>query len=251
VGTILRQLRSVGGVFDFTTMALQDPLSAGGVMTNNTQATGSNTVYGAQSSMRIIAAASGGINIATGDATGQTAPPAAADYLDSFAFLPGYSGNQRITGTVYVDAGYLPATDTHELEVILGCATASGGNPTHKWIECLWDRLGSRAMAVFGTGQPGASYAGAPNDFLILSPTDSAYLPAYKFVDGDVWRADFNRSTFTVTTYLNGNLVLTMTDSTNFAGLGDGIGIGMFRRTANSETAANRYGFKNVTITSF
>ena len=232
--------------------ATEDPLSIGGTWTNNTQATGSNTVYGEQSSMRIIAAASGGINIASGDATGQTAPPAAADYMDSFAFLPGFSGNQRITATVYVDSGYLPTLDTHELELILGCATSSGsgGNGEHKWIECGWSRTGDRFIATFGSGTSG-SYPGSPNDFLILSPTDSGYGFATPFVNGDVWRADFNRSTSTVTTYLNGNLVFTIIDATNFAGMGDGVGIAMFRRTANAETASNRYGVKNVTITSF
>ena len=241
-----------GGFVDFTAAALQDPLSMSGAWTNNTQATSSNTVYGEQSSMRVIAAASGGINIATGDATGQTSPPAAVDFMDSFAFWPGFSGNQRITATVYVDPGYLPPTDVHELELILGCSTSSGsgGNGEHKWIECGWSRTGDRFMATFGSGING-TYPGSPNDYFILTPTDSGYLPAYKFVDGYVLRADFDRSTSTVTTYLNGNLVFTMVDPTHFAGMGDGVGIAMFRRTAGGETAANRYGVRDVTIESF
>ena len=242
----------VAALPDFTVMALQDPVSVGGTWTNNTQATGSNTAYNEQSSMRVIAAASGGINIATGDATGQTAPPAAVDYMDSFAFMPGYSGNQRITATLYVDSGYAPTVDTHEIELILGCATTTGGgNGTHKWIEFGWSHSASNHfLAVFGRGAVGSDYAGSPNDFTILSPTDTGSANR-RCADGDVWIAEFNRSTSSIISKVNGTQILSLTDSTNFASLGDGIGIAMFRRTANGDAVANKLGFRNVTIESF
>jgi hypothetical protein len=236
---------------DFTTASVEDPLSLGGTWTNNTQGTGSNTPMNKQSSMRIIAAASGGINIAAGDATGQSVPPAAADYMDSFAFVPGLSGNQRITATVYVDTGYSPAVDGHELELILGCVTATnGGNGTHKWIECGWSAVSGagRFMAVFGTGL--GDYPGAPNDFFVLSPTDSGALNR-TLQNNDVWKAEYNRSSSTITTFLNGTQIQTVTDVTRFAGLGDGAGIACFRRTTNGQTAANKFGFKDVLIESF
>lgn len=239
---------------DFTTLSTQDPLSAGGTWTNNTQATGSNTVYGLQSSMRVIAAASGGINIATGDATGQSSPPAPADYLDSFAFLPGFPGNQRIVATIYVDSGYAPPSgvDSHEIGLLCGCVTSSSGGGIHRWVQFNWSHdSASRFMASMGTGIRG-TYAGAPNDYDIMSPTDSGALIRI-LQNNDVMRLDFTRSTSTLTAYLNGTQIQTITDPSYFSSLnlGDGIGITMFRRTANGQTAANRLGFKNVTITSF
>lgn len=236
--------------FDFTTMSLQDPLSAGGVFTNNTQATGENTVYNEQTSIRIIAAATGGINIAAGDSVGQDAPPAPADYLDSFAFLPGFKGNQRITAVVYKDSGYTP-TDNHEIELLLGCSTSSGsgGNGEHRLVECLWSTGAALDMATFGSGVNG-SYPGAPNDWNVsISPTNSGAI-ARAPLDGDVWVAEYIRSANTVVTRVNGVQVLNATNAL-LAMSGDGIGIATFRRTANGTSAANRLGFKSIKVESF
>lgn len=220
---------------DFTTMSTQDPLSAGGIFTNNTQGTGGNVAAGTQSSMRVIAAASGGINIAAGDANGQSIP---FDYLDSFAFLPGFSGNQRITATMYVNAGYFPPTDTdnHELELLLGCSSAAG---SRRWISCTWNRDGARIMALMD---------GPANGFTIFTPTDNA--GAIALVDGDVWVAELYRSTNTVITYRNGTQIQSHTDG-RISSLGSGIGIGSFRRTAAGQSAANRYGFRSIRAESF
>jgi hypothetical protein len=240
---------AVGGSVDFTAMSTQDPLSVGGTWTNNSQATGSNTVYGNQTSMRIIAAASGGINIATGDATGQSDPN---DYKDSFAFLPGYNGNQRITATIYVDSGYAPTTDSHEIGLLCGCITSSSGGGIHRWIQFNWSHnAANRFMATFGSGVNG-DYAGAYNDYAILSPTDSGALNR-SLQNNDVMRLDYNRSTGTLTSYLNSTQIQTITDLSGFGALnlGDGVGITMFRRTAGGQTAANRLGFKDVLIEAF
>lgn len=202
----------------------------GGIWSNNTQGVGVNVAPAILSNMRVIAAASGGINIATGDAIGQDAPPATADYQDSFAFVPGLSGNQRITVTLYVAAGYSPS-DSHEMELILGCTTSAG---YHKWIECNWGIGGYRQMVLLD---------GAPKDFTVLSPNDTGAASGSPR-DGDVWVAELYRSTNTIKTYVNGAPVLSLTDS-RISSLGSGAGIAAFRRTASGTTAANRYGFKN------
>jgi len=224
-----------GGEYDFTVMALQTPLSAGGVFTNNTQGTGGNVAANTQSSMRVIAAASGGVNIAGGDSLGQSDP---YDYHDSFAFVPGFPGNQRITAVVYVDAGYSPPTDTdnHELELLLGCSSASG---SRRWISNTWNRDGARIMALMD---------GPANGFTIFSPTDSA--GAVALVDEDVWVAELYRSTNTVITKRNGVQIQSHTNGL-ISSLGDGIGIGSFRRTAAGQSAANRYGFRSIRVESF
>lgn len=218
---------------DFTARSTEDPLSIGGTWTNNTQGTGGNVAANSQSSMRIIAAASGGINIAAGDATGQEG---VTDYFDSFAFLPGYSGNQRITATMYVDAGYVPAAN-HELELLLGCSSSSGAR---RWISNTWNRDGARIMALMD---------GPPNGFTVLNPTDSGGF-GETLADGDVWVAELHRASNTVITKKNGTQIHSLTDAA-ISALGDGVGIGSFRRVTGGGSAANRYGFKSVVIEAF
>ena len=192
----------------------------------------------AQSSMRVIAAASGGINMCGGDAIGQSAPPASADYMDSFAFVPGFPGNQRITAVMYVDPGYFPPTNTdnHELELLLGCMSSAG---SRRWISCTWNRDGARIMALMD---------GPANGFTIFNPSDNG--SAVALANGDVWVAELYRSTNTVITYRNGVRNLSFTDS-RISGLGTGMGIGSFRRTAAGASAANRYGFRSFKAESF
>ncbi len=225
--------------FDFTVASTQDPLSMGGVFTNNTQGTGGNVAMNAQSSMRVIAAASGGINMAGGDSNGQSDP---FDYLDSFAFVPGFTGDQRITATMYVDSGYLPAAN-HEIELLLGCSSTAGNRT---WISCTWDRLGNRLMALMN---------GPYNGYTLLNPNNLGG-EGLLLVDGDVWVAEFYRSTNTVITYRNGSEILN--SSTGGSGAanaaliaqatGSGMGIGSFRRTLEGGSAANRYGFRNIIV---
>lgn len=232
---------------DFTTYTAETPFNGYGDWTNNTEATGGNVVYNAQSSMRVIAAASGGGNICTGDSAGQSPP---LDYLDSFAFRPGFSGNQRVVAEIYVDAGYAPTADSHEIGLLCGCVTESGA--VHRWIQFNWSHdAGNRFMASFGTGAIG-SYPGSPNDYDILSPTDSNALIRI-LQNGDIMRVDYNRSTGTFTSFLNGTQIMTITDPTYFGALnlGDGAGVTVFRRTLNGSTSASRLGFRNVQITSF
>lgn len=231
------------GFFDYTVMTPQDPLSAGGVLTNNTQGTGGNVAMNAQSSMRVIAAASGGINIAAGDATGQSDP---FDYLDSFAFAPGHSGNIRVTAVMYADSGYTPPG--HELELLLGCSS-SAGNRT--WISCTWDRAGIRIMALMN---------GPANGYSILSPNDAG-AGGLLLSTGDVWVAEIYRTSNIVITYRNGDVILNSSvggsAAANAAAIavatGNGGGVGCFRRTTgpSSGTAANRYGFQSMLVESF
>lgn len=238
-----RTTPAAGGTVDFTVMSTQDPLSAGGVFTNNTQGTGGNVAAGTQSSMRVIAADSGGINIAAGDATGQSAPN---DYKDSFAFVPGFSGNQRITAVMSVAASY--EIEGHELELLLGCSSASG---SRRWISCTWDRGGVRIMALMD---------GPADGYSILSP-DDAGAGGLLLADGDVWVAELHRSSNRVVTKRNGSTILDSavggSASANASAIaqatGSGIGIGCFRRTtgASSGTAANKYGFKSIVCETF
>lgn len=234
---------------DFTTTPEQNPLSAGGIWTNNTQGTGGNVAMNAQSSMRVIAAASGDINMCGGDANGQDAP---WDYLDSFGFVPGFAGNQRITADVYVDPGYTPAAN-HELELLLGCSSAAG---SRRWISCTWNRDGARIMALMD---------GPANGYTILSPNDAGAIPPAAgsiLADGDEWVAELYRvgeEEPYVITYLNGVVVHNSSVGPSAAAnaaaiaqaIGSGMGIGSFRRTNAGGSAANRYGFRRVRCEGF
>jgi hypothetical protein len=235
-----------GDLTDFSAMAAQNPLSGGGVWTNNTQGTGGNVAMNAQSSMQVLECADGGFNIAGGDDLGQDEPPAPASYMDSFAFKPGIgSGNLRITAVMYVQAGYFPAAN-HEIELLLGCES-SAGNRT--WISCTWDRAGIRAMALMN---------GPPNGYSILNPNDAG--PGGQvLLDLDEWKVELYRASATVVTYRNGveylNSSIGGSAAANAAAIavatGTGLGIGSFRRTILGGSAANAYGYRSVRCEAF
>lgn len=207
---------------DFTTQTVQDPLSLGGVWTNNTQGTGGNVAPGNLASMRIALASDGSTTIAQ-----HAAAPIVNDYNDSFAFVPNMSsGNLRVTAVVYRDPSYNPSTN-HEIEIILGCRSASG---THRWIECLWNAQGGTDIASLDGG-PG-SYTIIGNSVFAIGPPE----------DGDIWVAELLRSTHTVRWYVNGTLVCTATHAV-ITNLGNGAGIAGFMR--QGDTHPGGLGFRS------
>lgn len=235
-----------GNLTDFSALTAQNPLSGGGVWTNNTQGTGGNVAMNAQSSMQVLVSADGGFNIAGGDDLGQDDPPAPGPYMDSFAFLPGVgAGNLRITATMYVQASYAPVAN-HEIELLLGCSSTAGNRT---WISCTWDRSGIRAMALMN---------GPANGYTILSPNDAGP-GGQNLVDGDVWMAELYRASAIVVTYRNGveylNSSVGGSAAANAAAIsvatGTGLGIGSFRRTIGGGSAANAYGYRSVRCEAF
>lgn len=213
---------------DFTNTAIQDPLSLGGVWSNNTQGSGGNVAPGNLASMRIALASNGSTPIAQ-----HAAAPIVNDYNDSFAFVPNVSsGNIRVTAVVYRNPAYNPSTN-HEIEILLGCRSASG---THRWIECLWNALGGTDIASLDGG-PG-SYTIIGNSVFAIGPPE----------DGDVWVAELLRSTNTVRWYVNGTLVCTATHAA-ISNLGDGAGIGGFMR--QGDTHPGGLGFRSFRCEAF
>lgn len=180
-----------------------------------------------------IAAASNGIKIAQ-----HAAADVGTSYADSFAFLPNFSsGNIRVTAVMYRNPSYSPS-DNHEVEIILGCATTSGGN--HRWIECLWSSTGSTAILSL-SGQPdGFRHVGA-NVNSIDGPRDN-----------DIWVAELNRTAGTVKWWVNGTLICQSSSplvSGQETALGNGAGIAAFRRPGDTNSAA--MGFKSFKCETF
>lgn len=220
-----QRVASASGSFDFTVMSTQDPLSNGGQFSNDTQGVGGNTAPNILSSMRVIAAFSGGINIAAGDSNGQDSP---FDYRDSFAFIPGIGGANNdfdITATIYIASGYDPQTGggAHELEILLGCSTGAG---THEWMECNLNTAG---------GADFIRLSGPANGFTPVGSQIATVVPT----DGMTWRVTKVGTSYT--SIVNGTTVCTYTGSQT--GLGNGAGIAAFRRTTHGE-AANKFGFR-------
>jgi hypothetical protein len=168
--------------------------------------------------MRVALASNGSLRIAQH----RTAP--VVNYEDSFAFVPGVStGNMRVTAVVYRNPAYVP-TDNHELEIILGCRTTSGGN--HRWIECLWNAQGG--VDIF-------SLDGQPSDFASIGAGTGLVSTGPQ--DGDVWVAELDRSSSTVKWWVNGLLACQATNS-RVSDLGTGAGIAAFMRAGNTNPAA-------------
>lgn len=207
---------------------MQDPLSLGGVWSNNSQGAGGNVAPQTQASMR-IGRASDGVTIIA-----QHAAAPVINYEDSFAFVPGIStGNQRITATVYRAAGYNPVAN-HEIELILGCASASG---SRRWIECLWSAAG--AMEI-------ASLDGPQNGFTMLGGITGAVARGPR--DGDVWVAELFRASNRVRWMVNG-VVACETTHPLISNLGNGCGIAAFRRAGDTDSSA--LGFRNFRCEAF
>jgi hypothetical protein len=208
---------------DFATAAIETPLSAGGLWTNNTQGTGGNIAPGNMTSMQVGLASDGMTRIAFDSHGG-------INYDDSFAFVPGFAGDQYIEAVIYKEPGYNPnASDSnHELELILGCSSAAG---SRIWNEFLFNAGGGVDIVYLN---------GGPSDFQSIANVGgvSGHIP----VDGDVVRA--TRVGNVLTLYING-AVWTQYNDANAAVVakGTGIGIAAFIRPGATH---NKFGFKRV-----
>ncbi len=206
-------------VFDFATAPLENPLSGGGVWTNNEQGTGGNAPPGNLTSLRVGLASDGVTHIvmATHDGGG---------YDDSFAFVPGFSGNQFAEAVLYKAPGYdaNAAGSNHEVELLLGCSSANG---VRTWNEFLVNSGG-------GTG--------GPSGFQSIANVGGAFglIP----MDGDVIRA--TRVGNVLSLYLNGTLWTRYDGSNpNVVARGSGIGLAAFVRPG---AANDKFGFRRVTM---
>lgn len=226
---------------DFTADSAEDPLSDGGIWTNNTQGTGGNAAMTTQTSMRVALSADASVMIAQGVAA------ATINYEDSIAWVPGFSGNQRATATVYKEAGYAPA-NSHEVQLYLGAICYASDNK--RAVELLIDASGATYIVL---------HDGAPNGFLVIT-SSSTSAP----VNGDVLVGELNRSAKTIVFKRNGSTLLSIDwnttggaiDSTVQAklnALGDGIGLAHLRRDLGGSpaTVAGKFGFRNFTAESF
>ncbi|MBW8886588.1 MAG: hypothetical protein JF616_02420 [Fibrobacteres bacterium] len=207
---------------DFAKMQIEDPLSVGGLWSNNTQGVGGNAAPLNLTSMRVALASDGVTRIAMENHGG-------IEYDDSFAFIPGWGANQFLEAVIYKAAGYNPnaSGSNHELEIILGCRTASG---IHRWNEFLFNS---------GGGVDIVSLDGGPSAFTSIGVSaGAARIP----VDGDVFRA--TKIGNALKFYQNGVLICSYTGP--LAADGSGIGIGGFVRPDGS--VHNKYGFRRLTL---
>lgn len=208
---------------DFATVQDEDALSAGGVWSNNAQGVGGNGAPGNMTSMRVGLASDGRTRIAMATHTG-------IYYDDSFAFVPGFDGDQFIEAVVYKEPGYNPnaAGSNHEIELLLGCSSSPG---RHAWNECLFNA---------GGGVNIVHIDGGPSDFHPVGNVEGRNY--FNARHGDVIRGD--RIGNVVSLYLNGILMIRY-DGTNpkHVARGNGIGIGGFVRPG---AVHNKYGFISV-----
>ncbi len=210
---------------DFTTAVIENPLSAGGRWTNNTQGTGGNVAPGNMTSMRVDLASDGVTKIAFDTHGG-------VDYDDSFAFVPDFPGDQYIEAVIYKEPGYNPnaSGSNHELELIVGCSSAAG---SRTWNEFLFNSGGGVDVVYLN---------GGPADFTVIGNVGGSTGTIPK--DGDVVRA--TRIGNVLSLYLNGVKVAGYdgTDPSKVA-KGSGIGIAGFIRPGATH---NKYGFKRVVM---
>lgn len=209
---------------DFATAAIENPLSAGGIWTNDTQGTGGNVAPGILTSMRVGLASDGKTRIAFDTHGG-------VDYDDSFAFVPGFPGDQFVEAVIYKEPGYNPNANgsNHELELILGCSSKAG---SRIWNEILFNAGGGVDVVYLD---------GGASDFTVIG--DVSRISAIP-KDGDVVRA--TKIGNQIRLYLNGQLWAGYDgkDPQRVA-QGSGIGIAGFIRPGATH---DKYGFRCVTM---
>lgn len=206
---------------DFATATIENPLSAGGIWSNNTQGVGGNVAPGNMTNMQVGLASDGTTTIAFDSHGG-------IEYDDSFAFVPGYAGDQYAEAVLYKEAGYNPNANNsnHEVELILGCSSAAG---SRIWNEFLFNAGGGVDIVYLD---------GGPSDFQSIgSGTGAAGIPK----DGDVIRA--TKIGNELKGYVNGVLVVEYSGS--LVANGSGIGIAGFIRPGATH---NKFGFRSIKL---
>ena len=193
--------------------------------TNNTQGTGGNQPPGNLTSLQVGLASDGQTRIAFDTHEG-------INYDDSFAFVPGFDGDQYVEAVIYKEPGYNAnaAGANHEIELLLGCSSGVG---VRTWNEFLINSGGGIDILFLDGGPSGFQSLG-------LSTSISAFP-----VDGDTIRAE--RVGNVLSLYLNGTLWgrTDLTASPQLVARGSGIGLAAFIRPG---AVHNKFGFRRVTM---
>lgn len=222
---------------DFTALgANEDPLRQGGTWVNNTQGATGHAAMNTQTSMRVALSADSSTRICCDTSA------AIVNYEDSFAYVPGYTGFQRVTATVYKESGYAP-TNNHEMEIFLGAVVY--GNDNKRAIEVLVSIAGTFVLVL---------HDGPPNGFLVISSSSvSSGVPA----NGDVIVSELDRVAKTIKVWSNGTLrcstqwvtthdEIDATVQSKLNSLGDGAGLAGLRRAG--DTTAAKFGWRDILI---
>ncbi len=188
---------------DFTALAAnEDPLSLGGLWTNNQQGTGDNFPLGPTAypnlNLKVGVDAVTGVRHCFGN--GPT-----ISYNDAVGLLPGYPGNQRVVIVVYRRPGYAPAPLNHEIEIFVGTrVNADGGK---RGVEFgINTTAGSAFLAGFNGGLTSWD---APPFGTMSSPWNLARLgtdiaPA----DLQTFTMEFNRTGKTIEVWQNSTQII-------------------------------------------
>jgi len=149
--------------------------------------------------------------------------------VDSYAYLTGFPPDQSASATIHLSPNIDPSTQ-HEVEILLRWVD---GPHTARGYECNLAYDGRYAEIV--------RWNGAFGDWAYVTPGGSGGPGALH--DGDVFTAQIVGST--ITTYLNGVKLVTVTDTTFATG---NPGMGFFRGA--SATTLDEYGFAAYSATS-
>lgn len=217
---------------NFTTLtANEDPLSLGGLWTNNQQGTGGQPALGPTAypnlNLKVGVDAVTGVRHCFGN--GPT-----ISYNDAVGLLPGYPGNQRVVVVVYRRPGYNPAFN-HEVEIFVGTRTLAGGGK--RGVEFgINTNAGSAFMAGFDGGL--TSWETPANGGVMSSPWNLARLGTdIALADLQVFTMELNRAAKRIKVWQNSTqiVLLQWNDTTMVTpaaqavlnDLGGSVGLGM------------------------
>lgn len=166
--------------------------------------------------------------------------PEAEHYNDSFAYLKGYPPNQRASGVIH--KATLDPNCTHEVEILLRWDFTDG---KARGYECnlAWDGAYAEIVRWEGVGNTSSNFTYLSNGG---NPGGNGRVPS----DGDVFSAEIVDGT--VRSYLNGELLTSVTDSSvdgHAKWTSGGPGLGFYRGLSGCGTLGD-YGYESFSASS-
>lgn len=240
---------------DFTTYGTdENPISDGGIWTNADSGTGGNSPLAPNHNMQIRESADASTRICC-----ETV--ATNDYDDSLSFVPGFSGNQRVEATVYIEAGYASHGDTnHELAMELGCRSwnISPGVNHKRTIHIGFNYAGGFFVAgfdgdlvswqlnsnsgIWGAAVVNSGVAPLTNDVVISELNRTAKTLK-------VWQKRGVSSTLVIDLQWNSTAIVDAYWQAVLNDLGSGAGLGALKRIG-ADAVQGKFGWKSISISS-
>ena len=230
---------------DFTALGSNEtPINLGNAWTVSSQGFNGNAAMGTNTDMQIRLSADTTTRICC------ESDAAHSGYDDSIGWVSGFSGNQRIVGTVYKESGYSPPTTNHEIEMCAGAIC--NGADDKVCLQIGMSALGDWFLAIHD-GHIGP-WDGSSGWVVVYSAAVSNGVPA----NAEVITLELDRTAKTAKAWSGSTLRLSTDWNTThdeidshwqtvLNNLGDGAGLAGIRRPG-ADAAVGKFGWRSFSV---